>query len=88
MRGCQRKVIYLKNTGSPIFEEAYFFLRKDGGACEEFEGYMVGEATRIIENFVSAKGRERERKFPKKGVFLFLLGFLFGAVAEILIFVI
>ena len=26
VRGCQKKIIYLKSTGSEVFDEAYFVL--------------------------------------------------------------
>ena len=52
VRGCQKKIIYLKNTQSNIFEEAYFVI-KDDLSCEKTEEYdMVKEANRILaENF-------------------------------------
>lgn len=57
MKGYQKKVIYMKNTGSRHFEEAYFVLRsdleKENSSCVE----MIEEANRIIEeNFDQRKG--------------------------------
>ncbi len=57
MKGYQKKVIYMKNTGSRHFEEAYFVLRSDterkNVSCNE----MVEEANKIIaENFDQGKG--------------------------------
>ena len=52
MRGYQKKVIYLKNTGSRNFEEAYFVLRSDIDSPKISEGEMIKEANTIIdENF-------------------------------------
>ena len=45
MRGCQKRVIYLKNTGSRHFEEAYFVIRS--GECTSDKS-MIDEANRII----------------------------------------
>ena len=49
MRGYQKKIIYMKNTGSKHFEESYFVLKSDiektGISCNE----MIDEANRIIE---------------------------------------
>ena len=51
MRGYQKKVIYVKNTGSRHFEEAYFVMRPDGEAPVSPDS-MIDEANRIIrENF-------------------------------------
>ena len=57
MRGYQKKVIYVKNTGSRHFEEAYFVLRPDSeGAAASYDS-MISEANRIInENFKRKKG--------------------------------
>jgi hypothetical protein len=58
VRGYQRRVIFLKNTGSALFEEAYFVMRSDEMAEGKSEMDMVAEASRIIdENF----GKKRFR---------------------------
>ena len=46
MRGYQKRVIYLKNTGSRHFEEAYFVVRSGEVASPE---KMIDEANRIVE---------------------------------------
>ena len=79
MKGYQRKVIYLKNTGSRHFEEAYFVLREDSCAGDVSRREMVEEANEIIkENFF----------FDKKGVFLFkkkyVLAFTLGSVCSLI----
>ena len=45
MRGCQKRVIYLKNTGSRHFEEAYFVIRSGESSSDKS---MIDEANRII----------------------------------------
>lgn len=56
MRGYQKKVIYVKNTGSRHFEEAYFVMRGDSPDRECSHEKMVEEANRIIkENFGARK---------------------------------
>ena len=49
IKGCQKKIIHLKNTNSPYFEEAYFVLKSssDGNANEND---MLKEAVRIAES--------------------------------------
>ena len=57
MRGYQKKVIYVKNTGSRHFEEAYFVLRPDSEGAAASHDSMISEANRIInENFKRKKG--------------------------------
>lgn len=73
MRGYQRRVIFLKNTGSALFDEAYFVMRKDERAEKRSEADMVAEADRIIEeNF----GKKKRHKF---GALTLFTSFLLGA---------
>ena len=48
MKGYQKKVIYLKNTGSHIFDEAYFVLRRGIEAERREESDILAEANRIL----------------------------------------
>ena len=57
MRGYQKKVIYLKNTGSRNFEEAYFVLRSDIDSPKISEGEMIREANTIIDENFGLSGR-------------------------------
>ena len=73
MRGYQKKVIYVKNTGSRHFEEAYFVLRPDSEGAAASHDSMISEANRIInENFKRKKGGLFHSK--KWYILAFLLG--------------
>lgn len=63
-RGCQKKIIKLKNTGSGVFDEAYFVL-KDVAAESPYltETDMVKEANRIILDNITFKNNG---KHPSK----------------------
>ncbi len=69
VKGYQRKIVCVKNTDSPIIEEAYFILYKDvsleGGRRSDF----IKEADRIIE-----EGTKKRRTDGR--AFAFLLGAL------------
>jgi hypothetical protein len=56
MKGCQKRIIVMKNTGSNIFEEAYFILKDNAVRTQAISEHdMVGEAARIIaENLLVA----------------------------------
>lgn len=77
MRGYQKRVIFLKHTGSRIFDEAYFVVSPSGE--KSCENDMVLEANRIIEDNLGA-GLSEEK--TRKGRFLspFLLGVAVSAV--------
>jgi hypothetical protein len=72
MRGYQKRVIYLKNTGSSLFEGAYFVVKSDKDLTYREKEKMVDEANRIIkENFK----REKKQETP---IFSYVLAFLVG----------
>jgi len=74
VKGCQRRVLHLKNPESGLFEEAFFFLKSppppESGARE-----MVEEANRILLGCRTAEPRRRPRFFGAA----FFLGALSGA---------
>lgn len=35
IKGCQKRMIFIKNTGCDLFDEAYFVLKNDIPASEE-----------------------------------------------------
>ncbi len=83
MRGYQKKVIYVKNTGSDIFEEAYFVVKGDGYDGGYSHEKMVDEANRIINENAPNKKR---RFFKSVGVIIpsFFLGVLLCVVVFLL----
>lgn len=78
MRGYQKKVIYLKNTGSSMFEEAYFIVKpehKKNASTTE----MVDEANRILEEIY---GKGKRSLF--KGRYLHVISFILGISASLI----
>ena len=57
MRGCQKQVIYIKNTGSRHFEEAYFVVRENAADISVSAENMIDEANRIIRESLSCRKR-------------------------------
>ena len=81
MRGYQRRVIYLKNTGSRHFEEAYFILREDRSGESASSVEMIDEANRIIkENF------EKDRRGFFSSKKWYIVAFFVGCAAASLLF--
>ena len=77
MRGYQKKVIFLKNTGSHLFDEAYFVVSREGEEAAIGQSNMVLEANHIIRESIGEEtlGRGRGRR-----IFSFLLPFLLGVL--------
>ena len=77
MRGYQKKVIYLKDIGSHLFDEAYLVVSRKGEEAKIEQSDMVFEANRIIKE--SLKDREsriggKGRRLNKSFIFPFFLG--------------
>lgn len=88
MRGYQKKVIFLKNTGSHLFDEAYFVMSREGEEAAVDQSDMVFEANRIINESIG--GREsrigRERGGKKSFIIPFLIGALFSLALMTIIY--
>jgi len=87
-KGCQKRMIMLKNTGSEIFDEAYFILKEERVLkADTSENDMVREAGRIInENLISAcykKGTPTYVRDKLKTLMWYAVGALSGALAVI-----
>ena len=80
MRGCQKRVIYIKNTGSRHFEGAYFVLRQNHGEVSSFD--MIKEADRIINESFARDGECRGGR-----VFKYAISFFVGALVPLAVFI-
>lgn len=78
VKGCQRKIVVLKDTGSDLFEEAYFILKEEHSDCEgAIPQDMAEEADRILSGNLSAPRRQRRNTGkPVSGLRWFLYGAL------------
>ncbi len=82
LRGYQKRVVYLKNTGSEIFKEAYFIIEDEKNTSSISTRKLVDEANRIIdENFY-----EKRRKIFKRAIPF--LAFFAGIALSSLVFTI
>ena len=84
VKGCQKKVICIKDTGSEMFEEAFFIMKPSKDGVRK-ENDMIREARRILENSRVQPGRiqyrEKNNKNSKMMIFSFLFGVLSAAAA-------
>ncbi len=81
IRGCQRRIYYVKNPGGDVFDEAYFVIRKDyagRGTTLTGDAEIADEAKRIVEQ--AAEGGAKKKKREK------LTAFLAGAAAALAVF--
>ena len=74
MKGLEKKIVVIKNTGSPYIEEAYFILK---GKTPLPKCDIIKEACRIVQNESSQLPNEKtlgkaEAVGKKRKIFLFL----------------
>ena len=79
MKGCQRRVIHLKNPGDGLFEEAFFFLRTPEPDRGSDPREMVAEANRIL--LGCREGAPKKRSGAR--LLAFLCGALLGAALAV-----
>ena len=54
LRGCQKKIVFLKNTGSKLFDEAYFVISDNASEDKICDSDMITEANRIIDECIGS----------------------------------
>lgn len=72
LKGCSRRVIYLKNTDSTLFDEAYFLLSSGQANTKTGERDMIREAERIISESAHESAPSESKK--KRRSFWFCMG--------------
>lgn len=79
VKGCERRVIRLKNPGGGLFEEAIFLLRTPAPEKGSDPREMVAEANRILLGYREGALKKKPRLRPAA----FLLGALLGAAVAV-----
>ena len=85
VRGCQRRVVFLKNTDSSVFSEAYFILTDNDNTRGMSDEDMIREANRIIDESVGIREREPIGKTLVKILIYSVIPFVVGIGIGILI---
>ena len=80
-KGCEKRMINVKNTGSELFEEAYFIINTKHSARVSHTD-MIKEANRLVaENTIALPTPKK----PKNGIMQYIIGFLSGVGAAAII---
>lgn len=80
LKGCQKKIIFLKDTGSDFFEEAYFVIKPEYDSMNEDN--IVCEATRIANGLCQEKNTKKRMGDGLRALFL-SIGLLLGVAISI-----
>ena len=88
MRGYQKKVIYLKNMNSSVFEEAYFVVKSNEDSDKSFkraDTTLLEEAKKIVEENSFSNFLKKRKRISKANVLIFGAGFISASISLILI---
>lgn len=78
-KGCERKIILIKNPGNGYFDEAYFILKENKNEKQGNGTDMLSEANRIVNESMMILDRG-VKKAPKSKRILYLgIGLLLGS---------
>ena len=83
VKGCERRIVHLKNTGSTVFEEAFFLMEEEKNEKPPSYAAMVREATRIIEENITVGGAYPRSFAQSRQIRIVLISFLFGTLLGI-----
>ena len=89
VKGCQKKTIHIKDTGSKYYEEAYFVLKPGVSESKISSGDMISEAIKIAEESVDRAGIGG-RSAGRTGGLLSVMAGLFsgGALSAVVLLII
>ena len=90
LRGCLKKTVYLKNTGSKIFDEAYFLISERAASSGISSDDMIAEAGRIIDECTIGKRKRIGKGLPfgarfRTAIISFLIGGALGSTVSAVI---
>ena len=89
VRGCQKKIIYLKNTESEVFDEAYFVVSENALTSKIDECDMIEEANKILDECIFAEEEKSLKNkifdIVKRKVIPFVSGIALGIIIGIII---
>ena len=81
VKGCQKRTIHIKDTGSKYYEEAYFVLKPGVSESRISSGDMISEAVRIAGESIGQTDGGFRGAGPYGGLLSFLIGLASGVAA-------
>jgi hypothetical protein len=80
LKGCQKKIVFLKDTGCDVFEEAYFVIKPGYEGMNSCD--IVSEATKIASGIYQGKEVKKDNNQGLYSLFL-SIGMLIGAIITV-----
>lgn len=78
IKGCQKKIIKVKDTGNKYFEEAYFIIKNECLGSDINQYSIIKDATDIVNDYITLVKPKRKRKRLYKHLLCFIAGLLLG----------
>lgn len=96
IKGCRKNVVWVRNTGSDMFDEAYFILSDKSSEKKMSDGDMITAASRIVDfspvssYFEATHNSEKKKRHPEiyKAVWFMLGAAVMAALNTVLFFII
>lgn len=84
IKGINKNMVVVKNTGSRYFEEAHFILRD--GVCDKKEGNkFLDDAHRIVSSVLTEQGKQSKNKKVMLPILFTVLAFALGIAIGLLL---
>lgn len=80
LKGCQKKIIFLKDTGSDFFEEAYFIIKNEYEGMNDID--IISEATKIANGIYQSRDFKKSHRQGLYSLFL-SMGMLVGVAITV-----
>ena len=77
IKGCNRRGVGMKNTGSDMFDEAYFLIKENAVHKSGRRSGMVEAAQMIVEG-IEGKDERKRKKEKRRSAVINTLFFFFG----------
>ena len=88
MRAYHKRAIYIKDTGSSLFKEAYFILSDAEQGSDIREEDIISEANRIVEQEVKRIRKKDPVLGTKRDKIFFALGFFLSLVITLAVYLV
>ena len=86
LKGCQKKIVFLKDTGSDFFEEAYFVLKCEVNDSLIHSKDIINEATMVINNYSNEGSSSKSSSKKISRVLWFFIGFVLSFVITLSVY--
>ena len=86
IKGCQKRIIQIKDTKNKLFEEAYFVLKCEVNDSLIHSKDIINEATMVINNYSNEGSSSKSSSKKISRVLWFFIGFVLSFVITLSVY--